>query len=555
MYGDCEAKTILLASIFEGKGLPYEVRASFNHIWVDYPGRAEREGESASLAYLEGEPGRFRFHWPDRVAWSTFFKVQRAQLWDAMPLARRAIWLVGVVWALLASLMLGGKALAGDLISRWRLRPRAYLGRVGWLALAVFIAIALAPNLRPELRPVRWTLMDLREVLALCVVAGAFLVWLGALRPRRAVRIAGDELIASWSFGLFRGSRRLDAGAIDHFELTASGGASPWLLAAALRDGERVSLLTHRSELAARAALRRLGLSFSRPFLVRSSGSEYWTAIDEIGLNVAQKSAQRPQQTEAARPDDCHLALEQADGHWALGYPRREKGATRVLLSMGAVVFMSGALAAIFLALAPRNLIAWIVWVSSVVLLGMTAYAAMCLRDEILAWLGGSHVEVGDGRLTFHKAVPSSPRSAFFTFGSTARPDIESGSGRPSNAPSLGRPRRPLPPALPSGRHVTYPPCGVLLAYAILGFAFLEVEFAWPTSSRPRRTSSARASGAWAIWRGHRSARPTVAAELTRQACRQLDKAATKGVIHRRQAARRKSRLGRRLAAIETAAE
>jgi small subunit ribosomal protein S20 len=48
---------------------------------------------------------------------------------------------------------------------------------------------------------------------------------------------------------------------------------------------------------------------------------------------------------------------------------------------------------------------------------------------------------------------------------------------------------------------------------------------------------------------------PTVAAELTRQACRQLDKAATKGVIHRRQAARRKSRLGRRLAAIETAAE
>jgi small subunit ribosomal protein S20 len=48
---------------------------------------------------------------------------------------------------------------------------------------------------------------------------------------------------------------------------------------------------------------------------------------------------------------------------------------------------------------------------------------------------------------------------------------------------------------------------------------------------------------------------PTVASELTRQASRQLDKAATKGVIHPRQAARRKSRLNRRLARIDTAAE
>ena len=41
-----------------------------------------------------------------------------------------------------------------------------------------------------------------------------------------------------------------------------------------------------------------------------------------------------------------------------------------------------------------------------------------------------------------------------------------------------------------------------------------------------------------------------LAAELTRQACRLLDKAVTKGVIHRRQAARRKSRLASRLASM-----
>jgi small subunit ribosomal protein S20 len=40
---------------------------------------------------------------------------------------------------------------------------------------------------------------------------------------------------------------------------------------------------------------------------------------------------------------------------------------------------------------------------------------------------------------------------------------------------------------------------------------------------------------------------PAVAAEMARQTSRQLDKAATKGVIHPRQAARRKARLIRRL--------
>lgn len=43
---------------------------------------------------------------------------------------------------------------------------------------------------------------------------------------------------------------------------------------------------------------------------------------------------------------------------------------------------------------------------------------------------------------------------------------------------------------------------------------------------------------------------PVVASEMIRQASRQLDKAATKGAIHRRQAARRKSRLARRLAKL-----
>jgi small subunit ribosomal protein S20 len=43
--------------------------------------------------------------------------------------------------------------------------------------------------------------------------------------------------------------------------------------------------------------------------------------------------------------------------------------------------------------------------------------------------------------------------------------------------------------------------------------------------------------------------------ELTRLAVQRLDKAASKGVIHKNQAARRKSRLMKRIAAAEAAAE
>lgn len=48
---------------------------------------------------------------------------------------------------------------------------------------------------------------------------------------------------------------------------------------------------------------------------------------------------------------------------------------------------------------------------------------------------------------------------------------------------------------------------------------------------------------------------PALASELTRQASRMLDKAATKGVVHKRQAARRKSRLARRLASMAEPSE
>lgn len=50
-----------------------------------------------------------------------------------------------------------------------------------------------------------------------------------------------------------------------------------------------------------------------------------------------------------------------------------------------------------------------------------------------------------------------------------------------------------------------------------------------------------------------RQAETTTATDLTRKASRLLDKAASKGVIHKRQAARRKSRIARQAAKLSSA--
>jgi small subunit ribosomal protein S20 len=75
-------------------------------------------------------------------------------------------------------------------------------------------------------------------------------------------------------------------------------------------------------------------------------------------------------------------------------------------------------------------------------------------------------------------------------------------------------------------------------------------------SRRRRLRNSSRTSACKTFVRKARTAiasgDPVVAGELTREACRQLDKTASKGIIHRRQAARRKSRLARRLAKVST---
>jgi hypothetical protein len=107
--GDCEGRAILLASLLAARGIPYRLRATLVHIWVEYPGKRPNRDENPAIALMRREGGRYRFQWPSLVRWRDDLAAQRDALWDAMPPARRALLLGG--WAALLVWGLGGAAL------------------------------------------------------------------------------------------------------------------------------------------------------------------------------------------------------------------------------------------------------------------------------------------------------------------------------------------------------------------------------------------------------------------------------------------------------------
>ena len=62
--GDCESRAVVLASILAYKHIPYQLRMSFDHIWVDYPGHQATALENPGVQIAVREHGHFVFHWP-----------------------------------------------------------------------------------------------------------------------------------------------------------------------------------------------------------------------------------------------------------------------------------------------------------------------------------------------------------------------------------------------------------------------------------------------------------------------------------------------------------
>ena len=93
--GDCKARAIVLASVFERLGIPYRFNSSFVHVWVEYEGKAENAFENPRAKFYQQDPetGRRVFQLPD-VDWDLWFDSTKQGLWDVMPLLRKLL-LVG----------------------------------------------------------------------------------------------------------------------------------------------------------------------------------------------------------------------------------------------------------------------------------------------------------------------------------------------------------------------------------------------------------------------------------------------------------------------------
>ncbi len=98
--GDCQARAVVLASILRAKGIPATLVGSFDHLWVDYPGKWPNQMENRQVALVVQQPDNgYRLHWPRLIEWRQSWEIERAYFWDAMPRERFRLLLGG--WLLL----------------------------------------------------------------------------------------------------------------------------------------------------------------------------------------------------------------------------------------------------------------------------------------------------------------------------------------------------------------------------------------------------------------------------------------------------------------------
>jgi hypothetical protein len=93
--GDCQARAIIAASIFEAKGMPYTLRYSFDHVWVDYPGKQFADMEDPATSFVADSGKGWLASLPDRIPLGSIVKVRIAYHWTPMPLAQKIILLMG----------------------------------------------------------------------------------------------------------------------------------------------------------------------------------------------------------------------------------------------------------------------------------------------------------------------------------------------------------------------------------------------------------------------------------------------------------------------------
>jgi hypothetical protein len=122
--GDCQAEAVLTASILTAKGLPFTFRYSFDHVWVDYPGKGVTALEDPATAFVSDEGKGWLASLPDRIPLRDIVRERIEYHWEPMPAGRKAALLVGLVLALI----LGERLLPPVLRPIARLRERTQEG-------------------------------------------------------------------------------------------------------------------------------------------------------------------------------------------------------------------------------------------------------------------------------------------------------------------------------------------------------------------------------------------------------------------------------------------
>jgi hypothetical protein len=113
-FGDCQARALVLASVLAAKGIPFQLRASLDHMWVEYRGKRatalendsktlwtrDRTGAVSGVA-AEGLPadlqiGPVRFRLP-QLDWAESYRIEKAYFWDAAPRSRKLTLAAGLI--------------------------------------------------------------------------------------------------------------------------------------------------------------------------------------------------------------------------------------------------------------------------------------------------------------------------------------------------------------------------------------------------------------------------------------------------------------------------
>lgn len=104
--GDCESRAIVLASILKAKGIPFRLLMSFDHIWVQYPGKTDNSIENAGAVLAQRVNGRLVWNWPQHFQLRAEITAQIDTFWDPMPTDRRLLLFGGALLLLLINPLL-----------------------------------------------------------------------------------------------------------------------------------------------------------------------------------------------------------------------------------------------------------------------------------------------------------------------------------------------------------------------------------------------------------------------------------------------------------------